>query len=111
MPHIVYVDVVLELVGLATEVHVSNTVVVDSRSGVGAAQEVPQVVVMVLLDEAGQEPVAGYEYQMCCHSFWNRTWAVMPCLQWTGGLMKKTLSAQAEVWPILFEYQQVPACL
>lgn len=79
-------DVVLELVDLATEVEVSNMVVADSRSGMGPAGKAPQAAVPVLLDEAGQEQVAGYVHQKCCHSFWNQKRVVKLYLQRTGGL-------------------------
>lgn len=104
-------DVVLELVDLATEVKVSNMVVAESHSETGPAGKEPRAAVPVLLDEAGQEQVAGYVHQKCCHPFWNQKWVVKLYLQRTGGLTWKTLSAQAEVWPILFESQQVLACL
>lgn len=104
----------LELVDLTTEseVEVNNMMVAESRFGMGSVGEVPQAVVMVPLDEVGQEPIAGYVYQKCSLSFWALRWVVKLYPQWIGnGWMKKILSAPAEVWLILSESQQVLACL
>ncbi|PON39291.1 hypothetical protein PanWU01x14_306160 [Parasponia andersonii] len=84
----------------------------EPHSGMGLVGEVPQAAVAVLLDEAGQEPIAGYVYQKCSQSFWDLRWVVKLYPQWIGnGWMKKILCAPAEVWLILSVSQQAPVCL
>ena len=53
----------LKLVDLASEVEVNNMIVAETRSEMEPAGKVPQAAAVVLLDEAGQEPIVGYEYQ------------------------------------------------
>lgn len=50
----------------------NNMPVAETHSEMGPVGEVPQAVAAVLLDEAGREPVAGYECRMCFQSSWNQ---------------------------------------
>lgn len=70
-----------------------------------------QAVAVALPGGAKQEPIAGYAFQDRCQLSWIQRLAVKFFPPIENGLKKRTPSAQAEAWLILFESQQVLVCL
>lgn len=69
-----------------------------------------QAVAVALPGGAKQEPIAGYAFQDRCQLSWIQRLAVKFFPPIENGLKKRTPSAQAEAWLILFESQQVLVC-
>lgn len=99
--------------GVGSGLEANNRIAVGSHSEValGPVEAQGQAAAVALLGGAKQEPTDGYVFQLHSQFSWIQMQMVKLFPQTGNGLMKRTPSAQAEVWLILFESQQVLVCL